>query len=318
MHLSDALVEGCGFTKCAHKARSPCGYSVYALCVSTIKIEIRREGCKRQSCDSTMNIFVLHWKTRKAARWHLDKHVVKMILETCQLLYTAHWVAYFPHLLQQKSAIGLSKAQKQLSVPECMASAPMCQTTNEPSYRPCHVHHPCARWARATTGNYRWLAELGRELAREFRYRFHKVHSCEAHIVWLSEHVPPIQEGERQEFAMAMAVEYQISKNPIVSYRHYYRTSKSSLLKYTGRRMPHWISNDGLRAAHAARLNDEPRLNSVLLETRAALAAHLNAPNESHSPPALPRPKAAKRPVWGVRPESLTTSLAKTSLPNTQ
>lgn len=88
--------------------------------------------------------------------------------------------------------------------------------------------------------------------------------------------------------------------------------------------MPHWISNDGLHAAHAARaalavrLNDEPRVPKVFPETHAALAAHLNAPNESHSPPALPRPKAAKRPVWGVRPESLTTSLAKTSLPNTQ
>jgi hypothetical protein len=36
-----------------------------------------------------MNIFVLSRCPRAAARLHCDKHVVKMILETAQLLYTA-------------------------------------------------------------------------------------------------------------------------------------------------------------------------------------------------------------------------------------
>lgn len=275
---------------------------------------------------SAMNIFALHWKTRKAARWHLDKHVVKMILETCQLLYTAHWAAYFPHLLEQKSAVGLSKAQKQLSVPECMTSAPRCQTTNEPSYRPCHIHHPCARWARATAGNYRWLADLGRELAREFRYRFHKVHSCEAHIEWLSNHVPPIQEGERQPFAMAMAAEYQISKNPIVSYRHYYRTSKSSLLKYTGRRMPHWISNDACAKRVPEPHVPEPRVPEPRVPAKRVPEPHVlhqrqhapkvlpvmrAYPNESHSQPAHDLPtvlKLKRKPVLGVLPVRAASS----------
>ena len=39
-----------------------------------------------------MNIFYLHPNPRKCARWACDKHVVKMLLETCQLLYTCHWV----------------------------------------------------------------------------------------------------------------------------------------------------------------------------------------------------------------------------------
>ena len=39
-----------------------------------------------------MNIFFLHPNARRCARWHCNKHVVKMILETAQLLYTAHWV----------------------------------------------------------------------------------------------------------------------------------------------------------------------------------------------------------------------------------
>ena len=39
-----------------------------------------------------MNIFALHTDPYKSAEMHCDKHVVKMILETCQLLSTAHRV----------------------------------------------------------------------------------------------------------------------------------------------------------------------------------------------------------------------------------
>ena len=37
-----------------------------------------------------MNIFYLHKHPEIAAQMHVDKHCVKMILETCQLLSTAH------------------------------------------------------------------------------------------------------------------------------------------------------------------------------------------------------------------------------------
>jgi len=189
-----------------------------------------------------MNIFVLHFKPRKAARWHVDKHVVKMILETCQLLYTAHWVLCYPALTNCKSVMALSKAQKQHAIPEYMKTAPLCHASQEPGYRPCHVHHPCARWTRQSLGNYQWLVTLGQELAREYRYRFHKIHSCEAHLVWLSEHLPPtLPDSPLQSFAIAMAEEYRISDDPVECYRHYYRTGKEHLISYTIRGVPHWI-----------------------------------------------------------------------------
>jgi hypothetical protein len=193
-----------------------------------------------------MNIFVLHWKQRKCARWHVDKHVVKMILETCQLLYTAHWVLFYTELKDYKSAIALSKAQKKLNVPEYIQSAPLCETSGEPGYRPCHVHHPCAKWIRICSGNYLWLAKLGIELAREFRFRFGKEHSCEKHIIWLSENIPPtIRMFVRRGFPIAMDEQYKISKNPIICYRHYYKTSKKErgLVKYTKRHIPHWLQD---------------------------------------------------------------------------
>jgi len=191
-----------------------------------------------------MNIFVLHWKQRKAARWHVDKHVIKMLLETCQLLYTAHWVLYYPELREYKSAVALSKAQKQLEVPEYMWSAPLCQSTGEVGYRPCHIWHPCSSWARVCSGNYLWLSKLGLELAREFRFRFKKEHSCEKHINWLHENIPlNIRMFPRRGFAVAMDAKYKISDNPIVCYRHFYNTSKKErgLIKYTGRQVPHWL-----------------------------------------------------------------------------
>ena len=191
-----------------------------------------------------MNIFVLHWKQRKAARWHCDVHCRKMLLETCQLLYTAHWVLFYPQLRDCKSVIALSKTQKQLEVPEYIWSAPLCETSQEPGYRPCHVWHPCQKWTRVCSGNYLWLAKLGIELAREFRFRFKKEHSCEKHINWLYENLPlTIRMFPRRGFPIAMTEEYRISKDPIICYRNYYRTSKADrgLIKYTGREVPHWL-----------------------------------------------------------------------------
>lgn len=194
--------------------------------------------------SSKMNIFILHWKQRKAARWHVDKHIVKMLLETCQLLYTAHWVLAYPELGMCKSAVALSRVQKELEIPEYMWSAPVCESTGEPTYRPCHIHHPCAKWTRHCSGNYMWLTQLGLELAREFRFRFKKKHSCEKHVQWLHDNLPlEIEMHPREGFPIAMADEYKISKDPIVCYRNYYRTSKKErgLIKYTGRNTPHWL-----------------------------------------------------------------------------
>jgi hypothetical protein len=196
-----------------------------------------------------MNIFVLHPNPRKAARWHADKHVIKMLLETCQLLYTVHWVLAYPELKNCSTPVALSRLQKTLALPRTMETAPMNSTGTQRGYRPCHTRHPCARWARQTSGNYHWLAQLGLHLAEEYHYRFGKHHACEAHIHWLVVHRPrTLKPYPRRPFAIAMAEEYRVSPNPIISYRHYYRTSKAErgLLHYTKRHSPHWIDVSAL------------------------------------------------------------------------
>lgn len=86
-----------------------------------------------------MQVFVLDKDPVLAARYHCDKHVVKMIVETCQLLCTAH------HL----------------------------HGSEQPPYRKTHVNHPCAIWARESRANYDWLIQLGFALSDEYTLRYH-------------------------------------------------------------------------------------------------------------------------------------------------
>lgn len=224
-----------------------------------------------------MNIFVLHPNPRKAARWHADKHVIKMILEAVQMLYTAHWIVAFPFLLQHRSAVKISQVQKKLPVPPSLRSAPLTANGQaskrldsstqgcKSGYRPVHLHHPCTVWVRQSLANYMWLCELAVELGREKQHRWPRTapHSCEEHARWLMAHPPALPSVPRTPFAVAMPDEYkrgdsvksyhQDTKDPgglgynnsvVVSYRAFYKGSKTDrgiTRGYTRRHRPHWL-----------------------------------------------------------------------------
>lgn len=179
-----------------------------------------------------MNIFYLSHKPSRAARWHCDKHVVKMILETAQLLYTAHWVL--------AAAAGRE--------PDLAAAPTLATNPDQHGYLPIRNRkHPCAIWVRESLQHYAWLCELGMALCEEFQHRFgrHKAHSCEEHIYWLAAH-PPAElkaTGWRQP-PKAMPEEYKRHGDSVVAYRIYYRENKGgvrNILTYTARHKPHWL-----------------------------------------------------------------------------
>lgn len=89
-----------------------------------------------------MNIFYLSRGSRTAAKLQCDQHVVKMILESAQLLSTAH------HELDGTS----------------------------PAYKPTHKNHPSAVWARASLSHYNWLYRHMMALGDEYTRRYGKVH----------------------------------------------------------------------------------------------------------------------------------------------
>jgi hypothetical protein len=190
-----------------------------------------------------MNLFILSANPVKAAQAHADTHVVKMILEACQMLYSAHWISTYPALLENKSAVGISRAQKMLDVPASFVDAPVRKNTSERGYRPVHLHHPCTRWIRASKENYLFACELAIAIGEEYKFRYGKIHMCLEHATWLSNHVPNLPETGLQRFAVAMKDEYKISDDPIECYHHYYRTSKEErgLLKYTRRERPGFL-----------------------------------------------------------------------------
>lgn len=102
-----------------------------------------------------MQIFFLSTDPAEAAERLCNKHVVKMIVESTQLLYTAHHVG------------GTSEWLGELKV-----------------YRATHRHHPMCRWVCAAKTHYRWLLDHARALVRVFQRRYpdSKAHACGAHL----------------------------------------------------------------------------------------------------------------------------------------
>lgn len=174
-----------------------------------------------------MNIFFLSFDPVRAAQAHCDKHVVKMLLESTQLLWTAQHVA------------------TEGRIPE-LETAPMTLSGSRHGYAPTHRNHPCAIWVRASLANYRWLCELALALADEYHFRWparEGPHACEAHVAWLRAHPPPLPEGPLTPPAQAMPDIYKAPTAP-VAYRAYYTGDKADrgLLVYTRRPVPEWVS----------------------------------------------------------------------------
>ena len=90
-----------------------------------------------------MNIFYLDKDPYKAAELQYNKHVVKMILESAQMLCTAH------HHYDNGD-----------NVP----------------YKIAHYNHPSTIWCRQNKNNYRWLYNHMIALGEEYTVRYGKTH----------------------------------------------------------------------------------------------------------------------------------------------
>jgi len=168
-----------------------------------------------------MNIFFLIGNPTLCARWHCDKHVVKMILESTQILYTC-----------QHMNGGTAQVEE---------SAPLCLTTGKRGYKNHAVNHPSVKWARNSLAHYIWLCWLGIALVKEHMYRFRskKVHSCLAHLEWLMANYPSgyVECAWLSDPTPAMPNEYKV-EDVEQSYINYYKGSKTRMLKWSRRSVP--------------------------------------------------------------------------------
>jgi hypothetical protein len=158
-----------------------------------------------------MNIFLLDKDTTLNAQYHTNKHVTKMIVETSQMLCTAHFI--------------------------------LDGTTDYDGvklYRPTHKNHPSAVWIRKSKANYLYARDLLRSLITEYDYRYGIDLSKYSRPRKFALMNPPnnildIPFQDFMDFPMAMPDELRIQDDPVQAYRNYYNRDKSHLHSWTKR-----------------------------------------------------------------------------------
>lgn len=181
-----------------------------------------------------MNIFYLSNNPKEAALFHVDKHVVKMILESAQLLCTAHRLIDGNLTVKTKiTKTGKPRNQKHYQLPNSELDAKLYSAT--------HINHPCAIWCRSNINNYMWLYDLFVCLCDEYTFRYGKKHKTDFLLRDVLSNAPiNISTAEFTSPAQAMPREYRHA-DPIVAYRQYYIGAKRKFAKWTSRPVPSWF-----------------------------------------------------------------------------
>jgi hypothetical protein len=175
-----------------------------------------------------VNIFYLHEDTQECAKQHLDKHVVKMILEYAQLLSTAH------RLLD-----GYEYEGKSISGRKAMRWK-LDDDREDNLYMASHMKHPSGIWCRQSLDNYWWLYNLWRDLMKEYTFRYGKQHVAERLIPFLSFPPTKIPVGGATTMPQCMPEQYKVPTNSIQAYHNYYVNDKQPFAVWTNRPIPAW------------------------------------------------------------------------------
>ena len=182
-----------------------------------------------------MNIFYLDKNPKIAAQMMCDKHVVKMILESAQMLSTAHRVLDGD---EYANKMGL--------------------------YKLAHKNHPSTIWVRTSSENYRWLFNHYDALMQEYTYRYDKTHATSRLRDALDktpDNIPPTQypnisstQYPNTDPPMCMP-DYCKGDDTVLSYQTYYIVEKSGFAKWKRRDIPEWFNAErellGLHGAPA-------------------------------------------------------------------
>jgi len=159
-----------------------------------------------------MNIFYLDKNPKIAAQMMCDKHVVKMILESAQMLSTAHRV------------LDGDKYAEKMGL-----------------YKLAHKNHPSTIWVRSSELNYRWLWEHYVALMNEYTYRYGKIHATSRLRDALDKtpkNMPPIQLTDTFTDPPQCMPAYCKGDDTVKAYQTYYIVEKSGFAKWTNRVPP--------------------------------------------------------------------------------
>jgi hypothetical protein len=155
-----------------------------------------------------MNLFFVNKDPVVAAFDLVDKHVVKMILECCQMMSTA---------------------------------ARRNGYESEHIYKDAHVNHPMTKWVGDSKEHYAWCWEHAIALSSEYRVRYGKTHKSSRLLPRLTVAMANVPSNGWVDPPLCMPDEYKIG-DYVESYREYYRKGKAHIHTWTRKQIPAWIN----------------------------------------------------------------------------
>ena len=192
-----------------------------------------------------MNIFAVNKDPEIAANQLIDKHIVKMPTETCQMLHTN--ILY----MQFVKSRGKEPQLKDLKA--------FHKTTGSELMKPAMLNHPSTIWARQSIANFHWLYQHGIALCEEYTYRYDKRHGSHDRIITGMRERDNINHSFPHSgltpVTIAMDDSFRIDldtyseRNPnwtgwdfvIASYRHYYLEGKWHIAEWRKDKRPDWF-----------------------------------------------------------------------------
>ena len=157
-----------------------------------------------------MNIFWLDKDLRKCAKYHCDKHVVKMLVEYTQLLSSSSRIA------------GL-----------------------EQGYKLSHMKHPDTLWLLESVENWCLLYSLTEYLYEEYKWRYDELGRHKSYEILKTLKIPPLPKVRFTEPPQCMPEELK-SNDFIIAYRNYYIRDKSRFCSWRYRDVPEWFNYEGI------------------------------------------------------------------------
>jgi len=180
-----------------------------------------------------MNIFILNNDPIIAAQEQCDKHVVKMIVESAQMLSTVH------RMLDGVMERRPSKSGSMLQYWK------LNDQRENILYKACHFNHPSTVWTRESKANYQWHYKHFIALCDEYTYRYGKVHSTDTKLRIALQQIPTnIPEKHMTPFKLAMGSNPEcMLEDAVESYRRFYETKqKRFTMIWTKRPVPKWFN----------------------------------------------------------------------------
>lgn len=200
-----------------------------------------------------MNIFFLDGDPELAARYHCNKHVVKMVTETAQLLSTAHRLLDgTPTLVEWTQVDGRTRRRKMHLLPGEHWQLTEVRQKIKPTYAcgdgpgrvmaETHVNHPQAVWVRSGTAAYEWTFELFTALLAEYTRRYKRVHATARLLTPLSRYPTNLPGGLWTDPPLTMPDEYK-RLDTVASYRAFYLGEKTRFAKWPEGETPTWFQD---------------------------------------------------------------------------